>query len=189
MSTALPRLTSLDDIEAAVWQQLCACTADKTHAWRTPVLATAAAQGVDARTIVLREAEAHGRRLVFYTDARSAKAAHLRRQPEGVLVMWSQVLGWQLRCRVVMSIETSGLAVSSRWARIRLSPAAQDYLSPLPPGSTLDTDRAIAPPDPAGRDHFAVVTATVQSLDWLELHRDGHRRALFDAQGARWVQP
>jgi hypothetical protein len=29
----------------------------------------------------------------------------------------------------------------------------------------------------------------VQSLDWLELHPDGHRRAVFDAAGGRWVQP
>jgi hypothetical protein len=29
----------------------------------------------------------------------------------------------------------------------------------------------------------------VQSIDWLELHADGHRRAIFDETGARWVQP
>jgi hypothetical protein len=34
-----------------------------------------------------------------------------------------------------------------------------------------------------------VLFARVDSLDWLELHRDGHRRARFDADGARWLQP
>jgi hypothetical protein len=29
----------------------------------------------------------------------------------------------------------------------------------------------------------------VEAVDWLELHAEGHRRALFDAQGARWVAP
>ena len=49
------------------------------------------------------------------------------------------------------------------------------------------------PPEPAAgtlkREYFAVVSAQVLSIDWLELHREGHRRAVFDAQGARWVQP
>jgi hypothetical protein len=31
--------------------------------------------------------------------------------------------------------------------------------------------------------------AQVQSTDWLELHRDGHRRARFDDTGARWLMP
>jgi hypothetical protein len=34
-----------------------------------------------------------------------------------------------------------------------------------------------------------MVNAQVESMDWLELHPDGHRRALFDAEGGRWVQP
>ena len=39
------------------------------------------------------------------------------------------------------------------------------------------------------REFFAVVQARVQTIDWMELHADGHRRAIFDARGARWVQP
>ena len=58
---------------------------------------------------------------------------------------------------------------------IRLSPAAQDYLSPLPPGSAIER------PDPerGSREHFAVLAAEVMSIDWVELHADGHRRAQF----------
>jgi hypothetical protein len=29
----------------------------------------------------------------------------------------------------------------------------------------------------------------VAAVDWLELHADGHRRAAFDDQGARWLVP
>ena len=35
----------------------------------------------------------------------------------------------------------------------------------------------------------AIVEAAIVSMDWLELHTEGHRRAVFDAQGERWVQP
>ena len=61
-----------------------------------------------------------------------------------------------------------------------------DYLSPLPPGAPLGQ----AAPERASRSQFAVVSAQVQSIDWLELHADGHRRALFDASGqGQWLTP
>jgi hypothetical protein len=181
------RLVSLAAIEAEVWQQLASCVEDKTHPWRTPVLATVDGERADARTVVLREADARQRQLLIYTDERAGKVRQLLERPHGMLVMWSPELSWQLRCRVRLALEMSGLASSSRWARIRLSPAAQDYLSPLPPGSPLQAAAPAHPP--VARDHFAVIDATVESLDWLELHRDGHRRAIFDREGARWVQP
>ena len=82
-------------------------------------------------------------------------------------------------------METSGLAVSSRWARLKMSPGAQDYLSPLPPGSPVDTPL----PERGSREYFGVVTAHIDRVDWLELHADGHRRAAFDTTGARWLVP
>ena len=181
------RLDSLAAVEAAVWQELARCVADKAHPWRTPVLATVDGDAADARTVVLREVDARARQLLVYTDERSGKVRQLLHHPHGTLVMWSPALGWQLRCRVRLSLEMSGLAASSRWARIRLSPAAQDYLSPLPPGTPLQGSAAA--PAALTRDYFAVVDAMVESLDWLELHADGHRRAIFDGQGPRWVQP
>jgi pyridoxamine 5'-phosphate oxidase len=39
------------------------------------------------------------------------------------------------------------------------------------------------------RAHFALVEASVEEVDWLELHAQGHRRAAFDATGAHWLQP
>ena len=59
----------------------------------------------------------------------------------------------------------------------------------------LDVHLMISPVD-AYLDAFAeagasvaVVTAKVRSVDWLELHADGHRRAHFGADGAQWLQP
>lgn len=184
-----PRLESLTEIEAAVWRELAACVGDKQHPWRTPVLATTDGELGDGRIVVLREVTPEQKRLLIYTDRRSAKAAQLASHPRGTLVMWAPALGWQLRCRVALSLDTSGLAVTSRWAQIKLSPAAQDYLSPLPPGTELDDDTALPRPDPQALGHFAVVDAQVQAIDWLELHPDGQRRAMFGAASARWLQP
>ncbi len=183
------RLSTLPEIEDALWHQLTRATHDRHHEWRTTVLATVYQQdgvpAADARNVVLREVNVAEKRLVVYTDARAAKAAQLRAHPHGSLVMWSSALGWQLRCRVRLGIEDTGLSVSSRWERLKLSPAAQDYLSPLPPGAPLEATPAAL----SERACFAMITAQVEGIDWLELHPEGHRRAVFDAGGARWVQP
>jgi hypothetical protein len=110
----------------------------------------------------------------------------MQQQPAGTLLAWCARLGWQLRLRVRLQVHTSGLAVSSRWARLKMTPAAQDYLSPLPPGAPLERPL----PERGTREHFAVVSAQVQSIDWLELHADGHRRAVFDIAGnGQWRVP
>lgn len=191
------RLPTLAEIERAVWRELQRAPLDRHHAWRTPVLATADAQGLpDARTVVLREVDADDRRLSVYTDTRSAKVVQLVARPDALLVMWSAALGWQLRCRVQCTVHRSGLAVSSRWERVRQSPSAQDYLSPLPPGEVLPSESGPTDPDtqaarqrPVEHTAFGVVDARVEWIDWLELHRQGHRRARFEGDRAVWLQP
>ena len=192
-----PRLAGLAEIEAAVWRELETAITGRGHAWRVGVLATRDGEGVDARNVVLREIDSDTRTLRIYTDARSPKAQQMVQHPQGTLVLWSPALGWQLRLRVALTLENSGLAVLSRWARLKLTPAAQDYMSPLPPGSTLagpPANTLNAPPAAAlttreSREHFAVVAAEVQAIDWLELDARGHRRAMFGSGTARWVAP
>ncbi len=182
----MSRIDSLTLIESGLWQELQLAAQQPGHEWRTLVLATVGDGEAQARSVVLREVDAAARELIFFTDARSAKVAQIEAQPIGTLLCWSSRIGWQLRMRVTLQVQSSGLQVSSRWARLKLTPAAQDYLSPLPPGSPVAERYA---PERASRNHFAVVTARVLSIDWLELHADGHRRAYFGPDGAMWLQP
>jgi pyridoxamine 5'-phosphate oxidase len=181
-----PRIDTLALIHEACWQELGKAPRNKAHAFRVMGLATVDGEVADLRSVVLREVLADQRTLVFFTDARSPKVAQIQRQPAGSLLAWCERLSWQLRLRVQLEVQTSGLAVSSRWARLKMTPAAQDYLSPLPPGAPAEHPR----PERSSRDHFAVLQARVQSIDWLELHAEGHRRAVFDAHGqGRWLTP
>ena len=180
-----PRLDSLAEIESAVWRELAAAVHDRGHAWRVGVLATTDGEVGDARSVVLRDLDAGTRTLLIYTDPRSPKAAQIADHPLGTLVLWSDPLGWQLRLRVELQLQTEGLLVSSRWAWLKMTPAAHDYLSPLPPGSTVDHPL----PQRGSREHFAVLAAQVRDIDWLELHADGHRRAHFGDGGRRWLAP
>ena len=180
------RIESLALVYQASWQALAQAARQREHPFRLMALATVDAEAADLRTVILREVEADQHKLIFFTDARSPKVAQMQAHPAATLLVWNHLLAWQLRLRVTLSVETDGLAASSRWARLKLSPAAQDYLSPLPPGAPV----AHSQPERATRGQFAVVTAQVRSIDWLELHADGHRRAKFDEAGqGLWVTP
>lgn len=179
------RIESLQLIEKACWQQLLRAVGDREHGWRLMTLATIDGDRADARSVVLRDVLPDERMLLFYCDDRSPKVQQLRAHPLGTLVLWSSTLSWQLRLHVDLKVEDHGLDISSRWARVRLGATHDEYLSAEPPGTPLDGPDSVA----GARAHFAIVSAWVQQMDWLELHDGGHRRAVFDAQGARWVQP
>lgn len=186
------KFETLSAIRMAVWRELSDATHDKAHAWRTPVLATVSGDAADARVVILREVEEQNGRLRFYTDGRAGKVAQIGIAPAGCLVMWSPTLHWQVRCHARLKLDVSGLAATSRWAKIRLTPAANDYLSNMPPGAPMQDVPDGGSSSGSGavsRAHFAVVSAEVYRLDWLELAPTGNRRAIFDAEGERWVQP
>jgi hypothetical protein len=182
----ISRIDSLALIETQVWQELQLAAQQPGHEWRTMALATIDGEVAQVRTVVVREVDTVARELVFFTDARSPKVAQIQTRPVGTMLCWSSRISWQLRLRVHLDVQTAGLKVSSRWARLKLTPAAQDYLSPLPPGSPVAERYE---PERATRSHFAVVSARVLSTDWMELHADGHRRAHFGPGGAQWLQP
>jgi pyridoxamine 5'-phosphate oxidase len=182
---AAARLESLHMVERACWLALGQSAHDRDHPWRVMTLATVDGGCADARSVVLRDVDAERREIVFYTDSRSPKVEQMRAQPQAVLVGWWPRPGWQLRLRVTLSIETAGLEVSSRWARVKLSPSAHDYLAALPPGTPVDRFQ----PERGSREHFAVVTAKVDEMDWLELHVDGHRRARLAGGASTWLTP
>ena len=180
------RIESLHLLQRACWEELTRATQEREHGWRIMTLATVESGRAEARSITLREAYPAADRLVFFTDDRSRKLQQIQSHPQGTLLAWCPRLSWQIRLRVQLTREMDQHLAMSRWARLRLAPSAQDYLSSLAPGEPLSE---IASEERGSREHFAMVNAQVESMDWLELHPDGHRRALFDASGGRWVQP
>lgn len=177
------------EIRQRIWTELQRATQDRHSQWRTPVLATVDKAGApDARTVVMRHADAKLSCLHIYTDSRSPKVAVLADQPNAMLVFWSKRLNWQLRVRVQMSVQTAGPQVDAVWARVSQSAAAGDYLSPCAPGDRLPG--APAPTrDSTHPHHLAILVAQVQDIDWLELARSGHRRALLGADTWQWRVP
>lgn len=185
---------ALPALGETLWDELARAVRTRGHPWRQAVLATTCAvRGAQARTVVLREVDPEARELLVYTDTRSPKVAQLDQDPRAQIVCWSPALGWQLRLGCEIACESEGLEVSSRWAMLRHTRAAQDYLSPLAPGSPRAAEPAPGPAPAAVRGAFAVLRARVLEMDWLALDPDGHRRAVFDFRDAvpvaRWLVP
>lgn len=181
------RLETAPAIRQQIWKELGRATQDRHHDWRTPVLATAGdAHWPDARTVVLRHAQAEQQQLGFFTDRRSPKVAQLRQQAQAMLVFWSPRLSWQLRVRLLVSVVDEGPEVQAIWQGLQQSAAAGDYLAPQPPGTPLTGD---APLTPRTTPHLALLQGQVIEMDWLELSRLGHRRARVRAQDWTWLTP
>ena len=180
------------EIRQRIWMELQRATQDRHHEWRTPVLATIGTDSLpQARTVVLRHADAKLCKLQIYTDSRSPKVAELVTKPDVVLAFWSKRLSWQLRVRAVASVQLVGPEVDAVWARVSQSPAAGDYLSMRAPGDLLP-NAGVAPvvePELQQSHHLAIISAQVDSIDWLELARAGHRRAVFRAECCEWRVP
>ncbi len=182
--TLTPR-ASEGELVQRIWTELQRATVDRHHEWRTPVLATIS-QGVpQARTVVLRGADANASQLIFFTDSRSPKVNELRATPAAVFVFWSKRLSWQLRVQVQSQVHISGPRVEEAWARVSQSAAANDYLAARAPGSAMHPAAASEP----GSHHLSVVTAHVEQMDWLELAREGHRRARVVGNTLDWLVP
>ena len=175
-----------ESLSRRIWDELERAVVSPGHGWRTPVLATVDEAGVPrARTIVMRGANGEKREILFYTDARSPKAAQLRSSGQAALVFWDGDLGWQLRIAGECDIDTDGPAVETIWRQITGTPAALDYLAPAPPGSRLEMPETAK----SREHHLAVVTVSVGDIDWLELNDRGHRRALISGNSVEWLIP
>lgn len=186
-------LQTPEDIRLQIWKELGRASQDRHHEWRTPVLASTGADGLpDARMVVLRQADALTGQLTFYTDSRSPKVAQLQTQTAAMLVFWSTRLSWQLRVRVGCTVITSGPEVDALWQGVKQSAAAGDYLSAQPPGAVLpqggSADATMASSREAAHS-FALLRAQVHQMDWLELSREGHRRAQLSATTWAWLTP
>ena len=111
--------------------------------------------------------------------------AELQAAPQSALVFWSKRLSWQLRVSARVRVDTAGPLLDAAWARVSQSAAAGDYLSATAPGSPLHLQNNA----PDKQHNMAILVAQVDVMDWLELARSGHRRALLTPERTEWRVP
>lgn len=185
----------LDDLAAHVLARLRHAAETRSGAWRTPMLATVAADGAPSlRTVILRAVDTAGRTLTLYTDRRSDKAAQIARHVPVELGFWDPQACQQLRVAGTARVKVDGPAVERAW-QVLPAQARAIYLGATAPGTPLGRPGSSGIPasDPR-REVFAVIDVVWTRWDWLWLGPDGHRRARaeWDADGSvrwAWVEP
>ncbi len=156
--------------------------------FRTVALATATDGEPAARIVVLREADAAARTLTAFSDNRAAKVQELRRNPHAQWLFFDPRARVQIRASGPLTIHHGDDVAFRAWEKVAPANRA-NYAAPFPPGSEIAAP-TLALPMPfdydAGRDHFTVIRATIERLDWLELGEPHHRRAAFAWTGREW---
>ncbi|WP_423395228.1 pyridoxamine 5'-phosphate oxidase family protein [Burkholderia sp. LMG 21824] len=183
------------------YERLWSCLESGVSAQRSPfTMLQAATLGVDGtpkvRTIVLRQVSRAGRVLSFHTDARSEKVAELRRDPHIALVANDLDALVQIRVEGIASICDDEAQRRAVWQSSRPHTLLL-YRAPLPPGTPVESPEAAHADSAAstddGYDNFCLLRVSVTRIDWLELARAGHRRAVFDLHEGgyegRWIAP
>lgn len=184
------QLETPEAIREQIWRELGRATQDRHHAWRTPVFATTGLDGtVNARTVVLRTVDREASHLKIYTDARSSKAEELAKQRNAIFVFWSKKLNWQLRVRVNVDLSSSSSQAQKLWQQVKQTASASDYISTSAPGIPISSKAQVVQKNEIQTTHFAVITADIMDMEWLELSSSGHRRAKISLDAWTWLTP
>ncbi|MFP3501611.1 pyridoxamine 5'-phosphate oxidase family protein [Burkholderia sp. SIMBA_062] len=186
------------------YDRLWSCLESGVGTQRSPfTMIQAATLGLDGapkvRTIVLRQVSRADRLLAFHTDARSEKVAELRRDPRIAVVANDLDALVQIRAEGVASICDDEAQRRAIWQSSRPHTLLL-YRARLRPGTPIESpeDAHVTPspgdaPTDDGYRNFCLVHVAVTRIDWLELARGGHRRAVFDVNddgyAGGWIAP
>ena len=178
---------SPDELLRRAWAELAVGASGPRHGWQLPVFSNIDASGrPESRTVVLRSADPDQRALSFHTDRRSPKVPAIMEHPQVSLVFYDRESKTQLRVNGRASVHLDDEVADAAWARTALS-SRRCYLAPDPPSDVTPEWRANLPEElhraapesdqsELGRVNFAVIRTTVDEMEQLELHHDGHVR-------------
>lgn len=200
---SIPRYTDLDTVHARVWDDIETAAQDPGHPYRQLTFGTVYEETPDLRTVVLRAADADARVLQFHSDRRSRKVEALHDNDRIAWHVWDPDSLEQVRLYGSATVHLDDEVADSLWDA--QSPGSLSvYPRPTAPGTPIDApDDGLRPAvksDPiteedvaSGRQYFAAIRTTIDRLEWLHLHPDGHYRARFeyasDGVEGTWVVP
>ncbi|WP_151671933.1 pyridoxamine 5'-phosphate oxidase family protein [Nitrincola schmidtii] len=176
----------LEGIQSIIWHELQCAVSNRQHGWRTMTLASLSCDGLpDARTVVLREVDPVEQQLAIYTDKRSPKILQMTQHPNVSLVFWCSKLNWQLRIQAIANTCHDPERALRVWQHVRDTAGAQDYLSLQAPSSPIKEDGRLC----EDKNQLCIINFNIQSIDWLSLSREGHRRAKIENGQLTWLTP
>lgn len=182
----------LDGSLAHAWAMLGRGVADRRSAFHTPVVATIDETGAPRqRVMVLRAADIAARSLRLHTDLRSEKLVHIEERPSVSLAFYDANAKLQLRLGALARIHAQDSIADQAWlnsrpqSRLCYEQAIAPGLPVVAPLPELPASAHVAQAE-RGRLNFAVLIIVVQTIEWLYLAIEGHRRARWVWKDDRW---
>lgn len=183
---------ALEAVFAGAWALLARASVDPRHPARVVQLATRNADGAPRlRSVILRGVDQATRTVSAYTDRRSGKVAEIAAEPRVAVLAWDPEPRIQIRLSGRAEVLLTGPRWQAAWDAVPEA-ARRDYAQHRAPGTPCPAPPAgPGHPDPAS--HFAVLSVVVETLDWLRLAPEAHRRAGFVLDGGAprgtWLVP
>ena len=190
----------LDEIFEHSWQLLERGVQNPKSGFHWPVMGTLHDGGRDLglRTVVLREADRNRRQLICYTDVRASKVKDLRENSRCVWHGYDGKERVQLRLTGHASLHYEDHISHHYWNQdgYKGRPLYQAITTPGTPAETHDETQQrdlTEHENGAGYQHFAVILAEINYIDYLRLRDEGQDRAAFhfvdEAWHPQWLVP
>ncbi len=177
-------MQSLEDIFQNIWQQLRRGKNDKKHAFRFGTFVTINGTFPNPRTVVLRKVEQAKAELWLYTDLRSPKVEEVRNNKNVAWHFYNPKQQVQLRMYGTVAILHNETITNEIWQNLP-DYGKSDYLTRQPPGSLkLNDSKRLLSTNNA--ENFCVLVTAINTIDWLQLSRDGHQRGRFERSQDGW---
>ena len=191
----------LDDILAQSWEKLQQAKQGKAGS-RYVTVCNFAEGYPNAYTVVLRDALPANNQIIFHTDVRSEKVDEIKSNPNVTAVYYDDVDHMQIIMKAGAVIHHQDDIAKQHWQQSGCK-SRRNYLTQQAPSSHLNEessgleylgDRKFDDSDPVGYENFAVVVLDVNSLEYLQLNKEGNRRTRFKADQrntwmGEWVTP
>ena len=190
MSSAEATPESLEAVLNSAWKMLQRGVDRFNDPFHWPTLGTAGKNGIDLRTVILRQFALAERVLVCHTDSRAPKVRQIANHADVCWLFYHPKKKVQLRISGPATLHTDDRLADEQWAATKIT-SRLNYCAAAPPG-TCTAQPSSGLPDflrnkvptlsntESGRQHFLVIAGQIKSLDWLQLSILGNRRARFD---------
>ena len=195
---------NLTELLENIWQDFQEGVENRKHPFHLAQLATSLEHRVFGRTIVLRKVIQSSRQIFCHTDLRSGKVKQLNAHSHATWTFYDVDRQIQIRVSGQSVIHHQNEVAKTHWENT--GPYARRcYLTTQPATKIKENGSGFSPEileEPMtlekslpGYKNFAVVSTTVDELDWLLLNRKGHQRAQFYWSESRkafdgsWVVP
>ena len=164
-------------------EELLKGTSKKGHPFRYCTLATVGLVATARlRTVVLRRVF-EDLKLVFYTDGRSKKIAHIKENKAVSVLFYHPKKLMQLKVEGKAKLISDPDALKKYWSEVQ--PASRkDYTTTSAPGSPISNADSVEYLE--DKHYFTIVEIEPLKIEYLKLKRPNHLRVLFSKENGEW---